>query len=273
MGKPSRQLKRGAKPKTKPGRESPQLKRLRTRVRNLESKLSDSVPKQDLEALKGILESQLSELQGELARSVPKSDADSLSARIRELEGVLGESVPRLELEEASRKMRGLEARNQTLEVGNEELESQVRELKSRVQGLELKESSQTKEIEGLKRRVTEVDTRAKEKTENIMAVTKRARYTREDRGYWMGDEDWRELRGLIAPLSGEDAKEHKFQVSGKCAGCGMTELDFQQALSILDAWPEDSEKKERIAELKTCKNDRLAKSSERKSLLSKQEP
>ena len=53
-----------------------------------------------------------------------------------------------------------------------------------------------------------------------------------------------------------------------------MTERDFQQALSILDAWPEDSEKKERMAELKTCKNDRLAKSGGRESLLStKQEP
>ena len=256
MGKPSRRLKLGAKPKTKPGRESPQLKWLRTRVRNLESKLSDSVPKQDLEALKRILEGKLSELQGELARSVPKSDADSLSERIRELEGLLGESVPRLELEEASRKMRGLEARNQTLEVGNEELESQVRELKSRVQGLELKESAQTKEIEGLKGRVTEVDTRAKETIDNIEALTKRARYRKEDRGHWIGDEDWQELRGLISPLSGEEAKEHKFQISGECAGCGMTERDFQQALSILDAWPEDSDKKERMAELKTCKDD-----------------
>jgi len=274
MAKPSRQLKRGAKPKTKPRREPPQLKWLRTRVRNLESKLSDSVAKQDMEALKGSLEGKLSELQGELARSVPKSDADSLSARIRELEGLLGESVPRLELEEARRKVGALEARNQTLEVGNEELESQVRELKSRVQGLELGESSQTKEIEALKGRVTEVDTTAKETIENIEAVTKRARYRKEDKGYWMRDEDWQELRGLIAPLGGEEAKEHKFEVSGKCAGCGMTEPDFQQALSILNTWPEDSEKKERMAELKTCKNDRLAKSGERESLLStKQEP
>ena len=209
-----------------------------------------------MEALKRILEGKLSELQGELARSVPKSDADSLSERIRELEGLLGESVPRLELEEATRKMGGLEARNQTLEVGNEELESQVRELESRVQGLELKESAQTKEIEGLKGRVTEVDTRAKETIENIEALTKRARYRKEDRGHWIGDEDWQELRGLIAPLSGEEAKDHKFQISGECAGCGMTERDFQQALSILDAWPEDSDKKERMAELKTCKDD-----------------
>ena len=264
MGKPSKRLKRGAKPKMTPRREPPQLKWLRTRVRNLESKLSDSVPKQDLEALKGSLEGKLSELQGELARSVPKSDADSLNAQIKELEGLLAESVPRLQLEEASRKVDELETTKKALEAGNEELESQVTELKSRLQGLELRESSQAKEIEALKGRITEADAGAKETIENIEAVTKRARYKKEDRGYWMRNEDWQELRGLISPLSGEEAKEHKFEVSGKCAGCGMTERDFQQALSILDAWPEDSEKKERIAELKTCKNDRLAKSAER---------
>jgi len=263
-------VKREARSKTKPKREPPHLKRLKTRVRNLESKLSESVPKQDLEALKGGLEGKISELQARLAESVPKSDADSLNARIGELEGQLAESVPRLQLEEASRKVDELKTTKKALEAGNEELESQVTELRSRLQGLELTESSQAKEIGVLKERVTEADTRRKETMENIEAVTKRARYRKEDRigGYWMGQQDWQELRGLISPLSGEEAKEHKFQVSGKCAGCGMTEREFQQALSILEAWPEDSEKKERIEELKTCRNDLLAKTGGREFLL-----
>lgn len=267
-------MRRAAKSKSKSEREPPQLKRLKTRVRNLESKLSNSVPKQDLEALKRSMEGKIAELQAVLARSVPKSDADSLNARIGELEGQLAESVPKMQLEEVRRKVEELETRNQTLEVGNGGLESQVKELGSRLQDLELTESAQVKEIKVLKERATEADTRRKETIENIEAVTKRARFRKQDGGYWMGHEDWQELRGLIAPLSAEEAKEHKFEVSGKCAGCGMTEPEFQQALSILEAWPEDSEKKERIAELKTCKNDLLATSYGREFLLStKREP
>lgn len=273
MGKPSKRLKRGAKTKskTKPTRESPQVKRLKTRVKNLELKLSESVPKQDMEALGGKLEGKISELQGELANSVPKSDADSLSARIRELEGVLAESVPKPDLEEANTKVGELEAIKKSLEAGKEELESQVRELQSTVQRLERTESSQTKEIGMLKGRVADTDARAKQTIENIDVVTKRARYRKEDRGYFMRDEDWQELRRLIAPLRGEEA-EHKFDVSGRCAGCGMTEQDLQQALAILEAWPEDSEKKERMAELKICRNDLPAKPRRREAVVSAEE-
>jgi len=262
----AKRRKPGAKSK-KPKGESPQLQRLRTRVKNLKSKLSESVPKTDLEALKGRLEGEVSELQAELARSVPKSDAVALSARIGELQGLLSESVPKGQLEEASRRVDQLEMSNRTLEAGNRESESLVGELKSRIQSLDLKESSQANEIAALKERAAEADARANETMENIKSVMKRARYRKEDNGYWIGHEDWQELRGLISPLSMEE-KEHKFEVSGRCAGCGMAENDFRQALSILEAWPEDSEKKERMAELKTCKND-LAKSGEREFVFS----
>jgi uncharacterized coiled-coil protein SlyX len=255
----------------KPKGESPQLQRWRTRVKNLESKLSESVPKTDLEALKGRLEGKVSELQAELARSVPKSDADALRARIGELQGRLSESVPKGQLEEASRRVGELETSNRALEAGKRESESLVGELRSRIQGLELKESSQADEIAALKGRAADVDARANETMENIKAVTKRARYRKEDNGYWIGNEDWQELRGLLSPLSMEE-KEHKFEVSGRCAGCGMTENDFRQALSILETWPEDSEKKERMAELKTCKND-LAKPGEREFVFTKSGP
>jgi hypothetical protein len=48
----------------------------------------------------------------------------------------------------------------------------------------------------------------------------------------------------------------HRFSTSGKCEGCGMTQDYYEQAMSVLQGWSADSEKKERMAELKTCSND-----------------
>lgn len=270
--------------------EPPQLKRLKTRVRNLETKLSESVPKGDLESLKSDLEGKISELEAKLARSVPegdleavrtdlkgkiagleaklarsvpKSDADSLNARIGELEARLSDSVPKKRLNEASTKLEELEATNQRLGVKTEELESQVGGMKSRIQSLELEESSHLREIDALKGKAKEVDARTKETREAVVAVAKRARYQRGDGGgYWMSNEDWEELRGLLTPPDegADSGSEHKFEVSGKCVGCGMTERDLEQALSILRTWPEDSEKEQRMAELNTCKGGLLGK-------------
>ena len=261
MASKGRSAVKPRKPKAKKG--SPQLERLKTRVRNLESKLSESVPKRDLEAMKGRLEGQVSTLRARLEGSVPKSEADSLRAHVGELEGLLAESVPRPQLEEASRKVDELETLKRALEAGKLELDSKVGELKSRIQDLELSESSQLREIVALKERAAAADLRAKETIERIELLTKKARYRKEDGGHSMQSEDWRELRSLVAPHSVEDSREHKFGVKGTCVGCGITELEFEQGLSILQGWPEDSEKNERIAELKTCSNE-LLKTKER---------
>jgi len=49
----------------------------------------------------------------------------------------------------------------------------------------------------------------------------------------------------------------HRFSTtSGKCEGCGMTKDYYEQAMAILQGWSADSEKKQRMAELKTCADD-----------------
>ncbi|MDG7020745.1 MAG: hypothetical protein JRN23_02295 [Nitrososphaerota archaeon] len=246
------------KVKAKPKSESPQLKRLRTRVKNLESKLSGSVPRGELEALKRDLDAQVSALREELAASVPRTEADALRARIGELEERLAGSVPKGQLEKANRKVDDLEARNQELAARNGELEPQVGDLRSRIKSLETGEASQAREIEAVKGRAAEADMRGRETVRSIEAVANRARYRKDDGGYWLRNEDWQELRGLIAPVTGGTSPggEHKFDVSGKCAACGMTERYLEEAVSILQTWPEDSEKKERMAELRRCKGE-----------------
>jgi exonuclease VII large subunit len=73
-------------------RESPEVKRLKTRVRNLKSNPAESVPKTELDSLRATLEAKLT-------RSVPKEEADALQARLKEMESKLGESIPRREAE------------------------------------------------------------------------------------------------------------------------------------------------------------------------------
>lgn len=144
--------------KAKPKIESPQLKGLKTRVRNLESKLSGSVPRGEVEVLKGSLGAKVSELQAQLERSVPRSEADSLRARAAELELRLAESVPKARLDEAGRRVNELEARGRTIEARNGELESRERDLRSKIQDLQLGESSHAREVEALKERITEAE-------------------------------------------------------------------------------------------------------------------
>jgi chromosome segregation ATPase len=80
-------------------RESPQVKRLKTRVRNLKSKLAESAPKSELESLKTTLETKIGNLEAKVARSVLKEEADGLEARLKEIESKLAESIPRREAE------------------------------------------------------------------------------------------------------------------------------------------------------------------------------
>jgi len=60
--------RRSVKPRTEP----PQVKRLKTRVRNLQSKLAESIPKAELESLKATLEARVTDLEAKLARSIPE---------------------------------------------------------------------------------------------------------------------------------------------------------------------------------------------------------
>jgi len=98
---------------------------------------------------------------------------------------------------------------------------------------------------------------------EKLGAMTKRAHYEEETGRYWVDAEDWRELRELLATsmrqVQAEHGREkpgHVFAPSGSCLGCGMTESYIEAAMAILEGWPEDSEKEERMAELRTCRND-----------------
>jgi len=79
--------------------ESPQVKRLKSRVRNLESKLAESVPKAELESLKSSLEAKIRDLEARSAASVPREEADTLQSRLNELESKLAESIPRRDAE------------------------------------------------------------------------------------------------------------------------------------------------------------------------------
>jgi len=55
----------------------PKGKRLEQRVRELEAKLADSVPKTELETIRSNLQSKIAELQSRLSESVPKTKLDA----------------------------------------------------------------------------------------------------------------------------------------------------------------------------------------------------
>jgi uncharacterized coiled-coil protein SlyX len=116
-----------------------QVKRLKTRMRNLQSKLAESVPKTELEALRTTSETKIAELEAKLAQSVPKEEVDALGARLRELEFKQAESIPRseaeAELESASSKLRGgIEELQKKLVSSKSEADSQRAEL-ARLEG------------------------------------------------------------------------------------------------------------------------------------------
>jgi hypothetical protein len=100
-------------------------------------------------------------------------------------------------------------------------------------------------------------------KFEKLSALSEEARHDKATGNYWMDADDWRELRGLIASSVeqvqaelGEERPGHDFALSGDCIGCGMAESYYKGAMAVLEGWPEDSEKDERMAELVTCKHD-----------------
>jgi hypothetical protein len=95
---------------------------------------------------------------------------------------------------------------------------------------------------------------------EMVGAITDSAHFDEETGRYWIDAEDWRELRELVASSlqqvqAGGERPGHEFAPSGKCSGCGMTDGYYEAAMAILEGWPEDSEKEERMAELRTCSN------------------
>jgi hypothetical protein len=98
--------------------------------------------------------------------------------------------------------------------------------------------------------------------SERIKALTARAEYDEEAGRYWVDAADLRELQELVAPYFSETSPEpegkpgHDFGDSGNCAGCGMTQSYYEGAMNVLKGWPEDSERKERMAELRACKQD-----------------
>jgi len=114
---------------TELSRRASQVKRLRTRVRNLQSKLAESVPKTELEALKATFEAKLSDM-AKLGRYVPKEQADILRVRSRELEFKLAEYIP---------KAAEAEARIGELQARLSESKSETDALKEKVAGLESK--------------------------------------------------------------------------------------------------------------------------------------
>ena len=78
-------------------REPPQIKRLKTRVRNLKSELAESVPRTELESLRSTLEDKVSDLEARLAQSIPKTEAESLKEKAAGLESRLAEAERQLE--------------------------------------------------------------------------------------------------------------------------------------------------------------------------------
>ncbi len=109
---------------------------------------------------------------------------------------------------------------------------------------------------------------------EKLNALIAKAHYEEGTGMYWIDASDWRELRELVASAVQQVREEeerveearlrvpHAFASSGRCSGCGMMESYYEAAMAILEGWPEDSEKKERMVELRTCRND--LKSSQR---------
>lgn len=89
--------------------EPPHVKRLRSRVRNLERKLAESIPKAEADAIRTDLEARVRRLQEELSKFVPRDELDEakaqLEARIRELEKRLADSVPRRQVESLERRI------------------------------------------------------------------------------------------------------------------------------------------------------------------------
>ena len=90
-----KKIRKGVKLK----KETPELKRLKTRIRNLKLKLSESLPKTELDAIRRNLEAKIGGLEAKLAQSVPKVDAEILAAKVKELESRLGVSILKEEAE------------------------------------------------------------------------------------------------------------------------------------------------------------------------------
>jgi len=127
---------------TEPSKLVSQIKGLKTRVRNLQSELAESVPKTELEALRETLQAKVSDMEIKLCRYVPKEEADILRIRLRDLESKLAESIPKLEAESRIGELQARlsESKNETnaLKEKVARLESKLAEYaRSHIEGLE----------------------------------------------------------------------------------------------------------------------------------------
>jgi hypothetical protein len=93
-------------------------------------------------------------------------------------------------------------------------------------------------------------------------AITRKARFDDETGRYSIEADDWHELHELITsslqqvPEGPGKRVGHAFTPAGKCSGCGMSQDYYEAAMAVLERWPKDSEKDERMSELRTCRND-----------------
>jgi len=133
-----------------------------SKIDELQSELSKSVPTDNLEAIKVQLESKNADLEQKLAASVPRSEANELRTTITELETKLAQYVPKSEVDALNENASRLEA---TLSETREKLtlaEAKGRELDSK-----LSESVSRTELEAAKTaaetRISEIQTQLSE--------------------------------------------------------------------------------------------------------------
>ena len=115
------------------------------KIDEVQGKLSNSVPRTELETIRGELQSKIVDLEGKLAASVPKSEADALAEKANRLEAVLTETREKLNSAEA--KGRDLELKL-TESVPKADAEAKSRELTDRIRELESKLSESVPRIE-----------------------------------------------------------------------------------------------------------------------------
>lgn len=133
-----------------------------SKIDELQSELSKSIPRDEVETVKAQLESKNADLEQKLAVSVPRSEADELKSTITELEMKLGQSVPKNEADALNENTSRLEA---TLTETREKLalaEANGRDLESK-----LAESVSRTELEAAKTaaetRISELQTQLSE--------------------------------------------------------------------------------------------------------------
>jgi predicted RNase H-like nuclease (RuvC/YqgF family) len=97
-------------------------------------KPADSVPTTELESLRARLETKIGNLEARLSQSVPRQEIDRLHVRLRQLESLLAQSVPRREAKAEADSLRANVAELQDRLAGSVPkaiLEAKVNELES----------------------------------------------------------------------------------------------------------------------------------------------